>query len=229
MAILSEQAIEDAIAGKLYPELILWGYCNGIFPMADDDGEILWFCPNFRGIIELDDFAIPRTLRAIVRSGKFRITADACFEDVIRGCADREKTWISDKIIECYIALYETGHAHSVEVWDRQGELAGGLYGVAIGGAFFGESMFHRQRDASKVGLVALISQLRRCGFALLDTQWLTKHLSRMGGTEIDRIEYFIRLHRAIEMECEFSIGENCKEIEIDRELFCKRSRFKDD
>ncbi len=199
MEIDSNQAIEDILAGKLYPELILWGYKNGIFPMADDrTGEILWFSPDPRGIIPLHKLIIPRTLRSTIRKGVFKITINQAFEEVIKSCSARPHTWINDKIIENYIELHKTGYAHSVETW-FEGKLAGGLYGVAIGSAFFGESMFHRVKDASKVALIGLIYHLRNQGFTLLDTQWLTPHLARFGGIEIPREEYLSLLKKSID------------------------------
>ncbi len=231
MKISYQQAIKDVIGGELYPELVIWGYCNAIFPMADEGGNVVWFCPLYRGIIELKGYVIPRTLRATIRQGKFAITADVEFERVIRLCADREQTWINEEIIDCYLELHNLGYAHSIETWDKSGNLAGGLYGVAIGGAFFGESMFHLQKDASKVALVGLISQLRKQDFDLLDTQWLTEHLARMGGTEIIRTEYLIRLKQALERKCYFtdktSTDKKSKtKIEIDTNLFCGKLSY---
>ena len=150
--------------------------------MALEDGEIGWFSPDPRGIIPLDTFHVPARLARIVRSGRFEIRVDTAFESVMRACAERpdDGTWISEDIVQSYLALHRLGLAHSVEAW-RRGALVGGLYGVHLGGAFFGESMFHRETDASKVALVALVDRMQRRGFALLDTQWVTPHLEQFG------------------------------------------------
>ncbi|RMF83576.1 MAG: leucyl/phenylalanyl-tRNA--protein transferase [Planctomycetota bacterium] len=186
---------------ELTPELVLRGYAAGAFPMADPDGEIYWFSPDPRGIFELDAFRVPRSLRPVINQRRFDVRINTCFADVIAACADRaEGTWISDAIIDVYVQLHLWGFAHSVECW-RDGELAGGLYGVALGGAFFGESMFHRQTDASKVALVMLVERLRARRFTLLDTQWPTPHLRRFGAVEIPRDEYMRRLRAALELD----------------------------
>jgi leucyl/phenylalanyl-tRNA--protein transferase len=188
-------------------ELLLRAYREGIFPMALDDGEIGWFSPDPRGIIPIDTFHVPARLARVVRSGRFSIEVDAAFVDVMRACADRsdgDGTWISEDIVESYAALHAIGRAHSVEAW-RDGRLVGGLYGVHIGGAFFGESMFHRETDASKVVLVALVERLRERGFTLLDTQWVTPHLAQFGAMEIARDEYLRRLGDAIRRRCSFA------------------------
>ena len=189
----------------LAPHLLLEAYRLGIFPMADEDGQIRWFSPDPRAIIELDRFHVPRTLRQVYRQGRFDVRVDTAFERVIRACADRpEPTWISSEIIEAYTCLHSLGHAHSVESW--QGDcLAGGLYGVALGGAFFGESMFHRITDASKVALVALVERLTQRGFCLLDVQFHTPHLARFGVREVARAEYLQRLQRAVLQPCRFA------------------------
>ncbi len=155
--------------------LLVSAYREGIFPMALEDGEIGWFSPDPRGIIPLDTFHVPRRLERVVRSDEWTVRVDTRFEEVMRACAERpgEGTWISDEIFESYVALHRQGGAHSVEVW-RDDVLVGGLYGVHLGGAFFGESMFHRVTNASKVALVALVERLRARGFVLLDTQWTT-------------------------------------------------------
>lgn len=185
------------------PELLLQGYRLGVFPMAMDDGAIEWFSPDPRGILPLNNFHLPHALKRQVRKKVFEIRIDNRFTEVIRACAEREDTWINDEIIESYEALYEVGFAHSVEAW-RENKLAGGLYGIAIGGAFFGESMFHRVTDASKVALVALVEHLRTKEFALLDTQWLTPHLRQFGGIEISRSHYLRMLRRAVELPIKF-------------------------
>lgn len=173
--------------------------------MALEDRSIGWFSPDPRGIIPLDDFYVPSRLARVLRSERFDVAADLAFEDVMRACAaDRDEgTWISDEILECYTALYRLGIAHSVEV-RREGRLVGGLYGVHLGGAFFGESMFHRETDASKVALASLVDRLRRRSFALLDVQWLTPHLAQFGAIEIPRPEYLARLQQALARECRF-------------------------
>ena len=171
------------------PEILLSAYSQGVFPMAED-GQIVWVEPRIRGIIPLDDrFHISRGLRKALRKKPFEIRFDTAFRQVMEGCADREETWIDSVILESFCHLHELGYAHSVECWDAEG-LQGGLYGVAIGKAFFGESMFSRKTDASKIALVALVDRLRENSFALLDTQWLTNHLATFGGVEITRDEY---------------------------------------
>ena len=187
------------------PALLVRAYREGIFPMALEDGEIGWFSPDPRGILPLDQFHLPARLARTLRRGTFDIRIDSDFEGVMLGCAGtrEEGTWISDEIVETYTALHRLGLAHSVEAW--QGPImAGGLYGVHLGGAFFGESMFHRVTDASKVALVALVDRLTRRGFTLLDVQWVTPHLERFGAIEIPRADYLSRLRRALERPCQF-------------------------
>ena len=185
------------------PQLLLQGYRLGVFPMAMPDGTIEWFSPDPRAIMPLDRFRVPHALRRLVRKKVFQIKIDHRFSDVIRACAKRRDTWINREIIESYEALHELGYAHSIEAW-TENKLAGGLYGVAIGGAFFGESMFHRVTDASKVALVALVEHLREKKFALLDTQWTTPHLEQFGAIEISREQYLKSLRRAIELPRKF-------------------------
>lgn len=191
-------------------DLLLAAYASGWFPMADETGELSWYSPDPRGIIPLESFHVPARLRRVVRQGTFRVVVDAAFEDVIRACALAERepneagTWISEEIIESYCHLHALGYAHSVEAW-KGDELAGGLYGVALGGAFFGESMFHRVTDASKVALVSLVERLRSRGFTLLDTQWVTPHLRRFGAIEIPRDEYLRRLDVSLRQGVNFS------------------------
>ena len=176
-------AMSRAGALRLTPEILLAAYAAGVFPMAEsaDDPELFWVDPHRRGIIPLDAFHLPRRLRRVVRQGKFEIRCDSAFEEVVRGCAEatekRPNTWINDEIVRLYAALFERGAAHSVEC-RRGGALVGGLYGVSIGAAFFGESMFSRETDASKVALVHLVARLRLGGYRLLDTQFLTPHLA---------------------------------------------------
>ena len=188
----------------LTPELIVAAYCRGIFPMADEDGELGWYSPDPRAVFPLDAFHVPRSLAKTIRQGLLEVRIDTAFEEVMRGCADRESTWISEDIVRAYVGLHRHGLAHSVEAW-REGRLAGGLYGVALGGAFMGESMFSRETDASKVCLVALVERLRERGFALLDSQLATEHLARFGQIEIPRREYMRRLRAALPLECKFS------------------------
>jgi leucyl/phenylalanyl-tRNA--protein transferase len=185
------------------PELLLQGYRLGVFPMAMEDDSIAWFSPDPRAIIPLENFHVPHGLRRLVRKNIFEIRIDNSFGEVIRGCAKRKDTWINKEIIESYERLHELGCAHSVEAWSKD-KLAGGLYGVAVGGAFFGESMFHRVRDASKIALVALVERLRARKFALLDTQWLTPHLEQFGAVEIARSRYLKVLQRAVELPRKF-------------------------
>ena len=170
--------------------------------MADPSGALYWFSPDPRCILELDRFHAPRSLRQILRRGELETTFDAAFEEVIEACADRaEGTWISEEIREVYIELHRLGYAHSVETW-KNGLLVGGLYGLALGGAFFGESMFYRSSNASKVALAKLVERLRQRNFTLLDTQWITPHLERCGAIEIPRTEYLARLDRALRQNC---------------------------
>lgn len=190
-------------------DLLLAAYASGWFPMADDEGRIAWYSPDPRGIIPLETFHLPARLQRVIRQGSFRIELDAAFEQVIRACADAERsatdrgTWISEEIVESYCALHARGYAHSVEAW--QGDrLVGGLYGVALGGAFFGESMFHLVTNASKVALAALVERLTTRGFVLLDTQWVTEHLQQFGAIEIPRRRYLRLLDAALRVEGSF-------------------------
>ena len=187
------------------PALVVRAYREGIFPMALEDGEIGWFSPDPRGIIPIETFHLPSRLARVVRQGTFTVSSDRAFGAVMRACAERpgEGTWISQDILEAYEALHRLGIAHSVETW-RDDRLVGGLYGVHLGGAFFGESMFHRETDASKVALVALVDRLRRAGFTLLDTQWVTPHLRQFGATEISRADYLRQLKAALKRPCEW-------------------------
>jgi leucyl/phenylalanyl-tRNA--protein transferase len=189
-------------------DLLISAYATGWFPMAVGRG-IQWFSPDPRGIFPLDGLRVSKRLARTVRQGRFRIEVDRAFVEVMRACATAERdpddpgTWISEEIIESYAALHAHGIAHSVETWvgDR---LVGGLYGVALRGAFFGESMFHRETDASKVALVALVDRLRSRGYVLLDTQWTTPHLESLGAIDIPRKEYLRRLERALAIDCDF-------------------------
>jgi leucyl/phenylalanyl-tRNA--protein transferase len=195
----------------LTSELLLQAYSVGIFPMAEsaETEEIFWVDPDPRGILPLDTFHIPRRLRRTIRQQIFEITADRAFEEVVRGCAEpnseRPSTWINEEIVALYVGLHRRNAAHSIEVW-HAGNLVGGLYGVALGGAFFGESMFSRVTDASKVALVHLVARLRLGGFRLLDTQFVTEHLRRFGAIEIPRAEYRRRLAAALRARAYFRV-----------------------
>lgn len=179
------------------PEILMEAYAQGIFPMADK-GEILWFSPEKRGLIPLDDrFHIPHGLKRALKRKPFELKWDTAFREVMLACADREETWIDDVILESYCLLHQAGFAHSIECWDDDG-LQGGLYGVELPGVFFGESMFSRKTDASKIALVALVENLRSRSFHLLDTQWLTEHLKQFGGYELTRKQYHAALAEAL-------------------------------
>lgn len=186
------------------PEIMLRAYAAGIFPMAEtaDDPNLFWVEPELRGIVPLDGFHLPARLARTIRSDRFDIRIDSDFDGVIAACAearpDRPETWINSRIREIFGALHRLGHAHSVECW-REGRLVGGLYGLSLGAAFFGESMFHRETDASKVALAHLVARLRRGGYVLLDTQFQTDHLARFGAVEIPREAYRVRLAQALE------------------------------
>jgi leucyl/phenylalanyl-tRNA---protein transferase len=191
-------------------ELLVSAYSSGWFPMAVDDGDIRWYSPDPRGIIPLDAFHVPSRLARVIRSGRFRIEIDRDFASVIRACAKADRsaedsgTWIDGEILTSYIALHEQGLAHSVEAW--QGDtLVGGLYGVALGGAFFGESMFHRVTDASKVALAALVERMSARGLTLLDVQWVTPHLEQFGAIEVPRGDYLQLLQDALLVDARFN------------------------
>ena len=188
----------------LDPEFLLNAYRQGFFPMADSEtSEINWFSPDPRGIFELDGLVISRSLRRTIRQKTFEIRLNTAFEAVLSFCRARSETWISETIVRSYLNLHRLGFAHSIEAWE-EGRLAGGLYGVSIGGAFFGESMFSLERDASKCALVFLVERLRQREFTLLDTQFLTPHLSGLGAIEIPRLDYLRRLSAAIAIPTEF-------------------------
>jgi leucyl/phenylalanyl-tRNA--protein transferase len=191
----------------LTPELLLSAYAQGVFPMAGEDDRIYWYDPDPRAILPLNKFHIPRSLRRTVRRGDYKISRDTAFGEVIRACAKpslgREETWINEAIIEAYEQLHRLGFAHSVEVW-RDDLLVGGLYGLTLNGLFAGESMFSRERDASKVALVHLVAHLRRQGFVLLDVQFMTEHLERFGAIEITRDAYKNALAEALNHPAQF-------------------------
>jgi leucyl/phenylalanyl-tRNA--protein transferase len=188
--------------------LLLSAYATGWFPMAVAPGDIRWYSPDPRGLIPLDDhFHVSKRLARVVRSGRFDVRIDTDFRGVISACGsrpDEDGNWIDEVILESYCALHQAGFAHSVEAW-QGGALVGGLYGVALGGAFFGESMFHREADASKVALVALVERLRARGFVLLDTQWVTPHLEQFGAFEVPRRRYLRLLASALEVQAAFA------------------------
>ena len=184
------------MANMIPPELLLDFYRKGIFPMAVD-GEVRLFSPNPRGIIPLDGFRIPHGTRKTLKDPAWELKLNTAFREVMLGCAERDETWIDEGIFQSYTALHDLGHAHSIEIW-RDGCLAGGLYGVQIGGVFFGESMFHRVPGASKVAICRLVEMMRAGGFLLLDTQWVTSHLEKFGAKEIARSEYLDLLNAAL-------------------------------
>ena len=198
----AEQADEDGlvhVGGKLTPDWLLDAYTHGIFPWPLSEQLLAWFSPDPRCVFEFGQFHVSRRLERTCKSGRFRITFDTDFAGVIRGCAEqREETWITSRMIRAYTKLHHLGYAHSVEAWHHH-ELAGGVYGVAIGGLFAAESMFFRQRDASKVALVALIRHLQDRGYQLVDIQVKTEHTGRLGAIEIPRREYLHRLQSALQ------------------------------
>ena len=190
---------------EITPEILLRAYAMGIFPMAEARGDtaIHWVDPRKRGILPLDGFHISRSLARRMRDPALRVTADQAFAEVVSLCAEREETWISNRIQSLYQALHDQGHAHSVEVW-HDGQLVGGVYGVVLGGVFFGESMFSRRVDGSKIALAHTVARLRAGGFKLFDTQFLTPHLASLGGIEISRADYHRRLADALEASATF-------------------------
>ncbi|MBK8090713.1 MAG: leucyl/phenylalanyl-tRNA--protein transferase [Verrucomicrobiaceae bacterium] len=188
---------------EIAPLDLLNAYCEGIFPMGEDGGGVNWYRPKMRGILPIADFHLPRRFARFYRSHPFELRWNSAFGDVMRGCADREETWITPAILDVYEELHRMGHAHSAEVW-REGRLVGGVYGVTIGGAFFGESMFSRETHASKVALTALQHRLHERGFILHDTQWTTPHLAMFGGHEIPCADYLTVLDHAIRLPVHF-------------------------
>ncbi len=184
-------------------ELVLRAYTAGIFPMGHDDGIIRWYSPDPRCIIPLDEFHTSKRLARTIRQGKFDTKVNGDFEKIMRLCAERESTWITDEIVRVYCELHRHGFAHSVEAY-LDGEIAGGLYGVSIGGAFMGESMFHVETDASKVCLAYLVERMKERGFVLLDSQYVTDHLSTFNAIQIPRQEYLERLRDALTLKCVF-------------------------
>jgi len=205
---------DSSIRPELRPRTLIAAYASGAFPMPDpeDGSRMLWFSPDPRGLLPLDErFHVPRRLQRTIRQGRFVLTIDRAFEAVMRGCAQRkEGTWITRDFIEAYGRLHQLGLAHSVEAWEPDAvgtpaPPAGGVYGVALGGAFFAESMFHRRTDAGKVALVGLIQHLRRRGFVLCDVQWLTRHLHQFGAYAVPRAEYLSLLSQALAARVHFT------------------------
>jgi leucyl/phenylalanyl-tRNA--protein transferase len=204
---------------RITPQLLLRAYAAGLFPMAEsaDSTELHWFDPPRRGVLPLDGLHVPRRLARTVKAGRFRVTADGAFAAVIAACAapapDRPSTWINDEIVALYTTLHRGGFAHSIECWDGD-TLVGGLYGVSLGGAFFGESMFSRATDASKVALIHLVARLRAAGFILLDTQFVTDHLARFGTIEIDRADYRRQLAAALALRPDWAGADPAAELD---------------
>jgi leucyl/phenylalanyl-tRNA---protein transferase len=194
------------VTEKITPEMLLRAYAAGVFPMADsqENPEIFWVDPLDRGILPLDKFHISRTLKRNIRHETFQIRTNFDFFSVLKGCADRNETWINDSIFQLYLSLHEMGFAHSMEVW-QEDTLVGGVYGVALGGAFFGESMFSRRKDASKIALAYLVDRLRVGGFTLFDTQFITPHLASLGAVEISRAHYRELLEQALLVNADFN------------------------
>lgn len=190
---------------KITPHLLLQAYAQGVFPMSEsaDDPDIFWVDPQMRGIFELDSFHVSRSLARRIKRGEYRCKINTCFPDVVRHCADRDETWINAEIFELYCQLHALGYAHSFEI-HRDNCLIGGVYGVALGGAFFGESMFSLETDASKLALYHLINHLNTQGFILFDTQFITSHLASLGAIEIPRKEYRERLDQALAVKASF-------------------------
>lgn len=229
MAYITGSSREGTGDMELTPDLLIRAYAVGIFPMAESRGdrEIHWIDPELRGVLPLETFHVPRRLARRIRQGRFRVTADRAFAEVIAGCAEgtmgRPDTWINPTIESLYSELADMGFAHSIEVWDGTA-LVGGLYGVALGGAFFGESMFSRVTDASKVALVHLVLRLRKGGYSLLDTQFVTSHLKQFGAAEIRREQYRHLLARAIPAQARFP----AKVTEAELAAFLDRQRRKE-
>ena len=202
----------------LTPQIVLDAYSKGLFPMAENrrDKQLFWIDPEVRGILPLDNFHIPRSLKKKIRNNPFEVRFDHNFAAVIRACAQqkpkRRETWINDEIIELYTKLFCMRHAHSVECWQEE-KLVGGLYGISIGGAFFGESMFSSERDSSKIALVHLVARLNLAGFTLLDTQFITDHLKQFGAIEISRVVYHKILSAALNLDVGFHL-----ELSLDAE-----------
>ena len=210
---------------EITPQILLRAYSIGMFPMAEDadDPTLFWVDPEMRGVFPLDGLIVSKSLAKLVRSDRYEIRVDADFDSVLDGCAgggaDRPKTWINARIRALYRQLFDRGFVHTVEAYDDAGQLAGGLYGLCIGAAFFGESMFHRQRDASKVALVHLVARLRAAGAALLDTQFVTPHLASLGAVEMPREAYHAALDEAIGRRADFLVWPKSQAISGARAL----------
>lgn len=194
------------VGGNLSPDTLLKAYATGVFPWFNPGDPVIWWSPEPRGIIPLDRFHVPRRLAATIRQNRFRVTFNAAFGEVIRGCAENrvEGTWVTTEMVDAYTTLHRHGHAHSVEAWQGD-KLVGGVYGVSVGGLFAGESMFHRARDASKVALVSLLSHLRDRGFVLFDTQIVNDHTAQFGAIDVPRAEYLKQLDRAVGVNVSFA------------------------
>ena len=197
---------EQPPAPALTPDILLQAYANGVFPMAEHraDDQVFWVDPQRRGVVPLNGFHISRSLAKTIRAGRLRVSVDQAFEQVVTGCAGRAETWINDTIFQLYSQLHSRGQAHSVEVWDGA-DLVGGVYGVTLGAAFFGESMFSTRTDASKLALAYLVDRLRQGGFQLFDTQFLTPHLASLGAVEISRAAYRRQLVAALTQAADFN------------------------
>jgi leucyl/phenylalanyl-tRNA--protein transferase len=199
-------------AQRLETALLIRAYSAGLFPMADtrEAEDVFWVEPRRRGILPLDDFHLPRSLAKVLKQERFVHSCDRAFAEVIGACAEeapgRQQSWINPTILDAYSRLHAEGHAHSIEAWDQEGRLVGGLYGVRLGAAFFGESMFSRQTDASKAALAHLVARLRVGGFLLLDTQFLTSHLARFGGREVKRAQYLSLLDQAVRRPADWTL-----------------------
>ena len=199
---------------ELTPELVLKAYCSGVFPMAEgrNSDEVYWYDPEVRGVLPIEELHVSKKLKKTILKKTYTITFDKAFADVISKCADiRKDTWINDEIISLYTKLHDAGYAHSVEAW-LDGELVGGLYGISIGGAFFGESMFSTATDASKVALVYLVARLWKQGFTLLDAQFVNEHLKQFGIKEILKNNYMVFLEQALKLEVSFNKGYSLSE-----------------
>src|SRR6056297_2428697 len=197
----------------LTPEIVLRAFATGIFPMAEsrDDPDLFWVDPRQRGILPIDGFHVSRSLARRIRRDDYQVTLNTDFDAVVACCADRPETWINDALLGIYSQLHELGHAHSLEI-RQQGELTGGVYGISLGGAFFGESMFSRRTDASKLALAHLVDHLRRCSFVLFDTQFITPHLASLGAIEVDRADYRGRLAQALRVEADMGRYSVCSD-----------------
>ncbi len=188
----------------LEPRLLINAYCNGIFPMGMENGRLTWFSPDPRGVLPVDGYHIPRSVKSELRKRSLSVRVNTAFPEVLQSCGHRQETWITREIIQSYTLLHKLGYAHSVETWDGDA-LIGGLYGVCVGGAFFGESMFSRESGGSKAALVWLMQHLEQKGFLLHDTQWTTPHLAMFGGKEIPRDDYLRILEKAVKLPVRFT------------------------